>query len=405
MQRDIRRRYSLPQLRFTRWLADAGPNAPDDVREAMVGNLFASLPIYWGGVVNTLAVSAAIAAYMQTAPFIAWFVLEVVICVARFAVLVTARHAALEQRPTPTDLHLLLALPWSLNVGYGVFISLTSGNWIVATLACLSAAGMAGGICFRAFSAPRFAATMLTLSLGPFIPAVLIAGEPLLYVVLLEIPLYLTAMTLAAYQLNKMLVVTMRAERENDRRARHDSLTGLANRAGLTEAVSERMTLIAHGEGGDFSVLFLDLDKFKNVNDTLGHAAGDRLLKQVSGRLSAVMRTRDVVARLGGDEFIVLVDGVTPDEALEMGLRIIKAISADYDLGDGITASVGVSVGIAMAPQHGEDIDTLLAVADAALYEAKSAGKARCVVASPETMLAALRRLKSRNREADDVAA
>jgi diguanylate cyclase (GGDEF)-like protein len=407
VQRDGRR-YSLPQLRFTRWLADAGPGAPDHVHEALVGNLFASLPIYFAGVINTLAVSAAIAAYMQTRPFIAWFVVEIAICVARFVVLVIARRAALERRPTPTDLHILIALPWSLNVGYGVFISLTSGDWIVATLACVSAAGMAGGICFRFFSAPRFAAVMLLLTLGPFIPAVLIAGQPLLYVVLLQIPLYLTAMTAAAYQMNKVLVSTMRAERENDRRARHDSLTGLANRAGITDAVDDKITAAAHGEGGDFAVLFLDLDEFKIINDTFGHGAGDRLLKQVADRLRAIMRPRDVVARLGGDEFVVLVDDVTGDEAVEMGLRIIKAISADYILDAGIAASIGVSVGIAMAPEHGKDVDTLLAVADAALYEAKSDGKSRCYLASPETTIAAVRRLRTRGAtktEAGDVAA
>jgi diguanylate cyclase (GGDEF)-like protein len=237
---------------------------------------------------------------------------------------------------------------------------------------------------------------------------VLLAGEPLLYIVLLEMPLYLSAMTAAAFQMNKVLVVTMRAERENDRRARHDLLTGLANRAGITDAVDDRITAAAHGEGGDFAVLFLDLDKFKSVNDTFGHAAGDRLLVQVADRLRAIMRPHDVVARLGGDEFVLLVDGVTGDEAVEMGLRIIKAISADYVLDAGVTASIGVSVGIAMAPTHGQDVDTLLAVADAALYEAKSDGKARCYLASPETTLAAIRRLKTRGApetDAGDVAA
>ncbi len=249
---------------------------------------------------------------------------------------------------------------------------------------------------------------MLLLSLGPFIPGCSDVGEPLLYVVLLQIPLYLGAMTAAAYQMNKVLVATMRAERENDRRARHDLLTGLANRAAITDAVDDRITAAAHGEGGDFAVLFLDLDKFKTVNDTFGHASGDRLLVQVADRLSAIMRPLDVVARLGGDEFVILVDGVTGGEAVEMGHRIINAISADYVLDAGITASIGVSVGIAMAPEHGQDVDTLLAVADAALYEAKSDGKARCYLASPETTLAAIRRLKTRGTtmaEAGDVAA
>ena len=119
---------------------------------------------------------------------------------------------------------------------YGVLVSMASGDWVIATLACLSAAAMVGGICFRNFSTPRLAAAMIVLSLGTTIPGVILGGEPLLYLVLLQGPLYLGAMTAAAFALNKMLIATMRAERENKRRAKHDVLTGLLNREGLVEA-------------------------------------------------------------------------------------------------------------------------------------------------------------------------
>jgi hypothetical protein len=104
MQGDARV-YSLPRWRLTRWLVDPGPGVPADIRIAMIGGLFGTLPIFAGGVINTLIVSAAITARLPTAPFIAWLVLEVVICVSRLIVLIIARRAALRRRRTPTDLY------------------------------------------------------------------------------------------------------------------------------------------------------------------------------------------------------------------------------------------------------------------------------------------------------------
>ncbi len=109
----------------------------------------------------------------------------------RLAVLLYAHRAAQAGRQTPTDLHILLALAWSGSVGFGVVISLISGDWVVATLASVSTAAMVSGICFRNFSAPRLAGAMVVLSLGPMIPGVILAGEPLLYLVCLQVPLYL----------------------------------------------------------------------------------------------------------------------------------------------------------------------------------------------------------------------
>ncbi|TWI65850.1 diguanylate cyclase (GGDEF)-like protein [Bradyrhizobium huanghuaihaiense] len=97
---------------------------------------------------------------------------------------------------------------------------------------------------------------------------------------------------------------------------------------------------------------------------------------------------------MGGDEFVVLLDGVTPEMAQETGHRLIAEVAASYELSGEMRASVGASVGIAMSPDHGAEVADLLAVADAALYEAKSGGKSRCCLASVETNLSALRRLK-----------
>ncbi|MHC2626823.1 hypothetical protein ACVIW2_008855 [Bradyrhizobium huanghuaihaiense] len=275
--------YSAPSWRLTRWLADAGPGAPDDIRAALIAQLHGSLPVFAAGAVNTIAVAAVIAARKQTAPFIVWLVMEIAICLARLLVLASAHRKAREHRPTPTDLHLMLAVAWSASVGFGAIASLASGDWVVAMLASLSAAAMVGGICFRNFGAPRLAGTMILLSLGPIIPGAALAGEPLFYIVYLQVPMYLAAMTAAAFRLNRMLIATMRAERENSHRAHHDALTGLLNRAGLVEALGTRLAARAERS---FAVMFFDLDNFKPINDTFGHAAGDEVLKS-GGRARA----------------------------------------------------------------------------------------------------------------------
>ena len=395
--------YSLPKWRLTRWLVDAGPGIPDDIRHALIAGLFSGLPVFFGGAVNVIAVAGAVALKTQKPIFIAWFVFEVVICTARFVVLLIARRAALERRKTPTDLYLLLGLAWSCGVGYGVMTSMASADWLIASAACLSGAAMVGGICVRNFSAPRLASAMILTSIGPSLIGAMLSGEPLYYIVFIQAPMYFFAMAAASFRLKKMLVTSMLAERENDHRARHDALTGLFNRHGLVNAVETRLALLRDGDRS-LPLLFLDLDGFKAVNDTRGHAAGDALLKLVAERLRLVLGPNDVAARIGGDEFVALVDGLDEAGARALAEELIGTVSASYDLGDGTPATIGLSVGIAMAPRHGSSIEDLLASADAALYEAKSRGKSRCCMASVTANVAALQRLSGRAAATDQAA-
>lgn len=155
--------------------------------------------------------------------------------------------------------------------------------------------------------------------------------------------------------------------------AHHDGLTGLSNRALLHERIGSALD-VADREGGTFAVLCLDLDRFKAVNDTFGHAAGDLLLQQVAVRLRQATRATDVAARIGGDEFVVLQTGVhQPQAAVSLATRLVDALAAPYSL-NGQTVSIGTSVGIALFPQHGRSIAELLRAADVALYRAKRQG-------------------------------
>jgi diguanylate cyclase (GGDEF)-like protein len=123
------------------------------------------------------------------------------------------------------------------------------------------------------------------------------------------------------------------------------------------------------------AVVYLDLDGFKQINDTLGHGVGDELLKMVAGRLVATVREEDTVARLGGDEFIIALWHVAGiDYAASVVLRAIEAVSQPYDI-EGTTVSITISAGISIYPDHGEDADTLMKSADLALYEAKATGR------------------------------
>ncbi|MFI7413330.1 aminotransferase class I/II-fold pyridoxal phosphate-dependent enzyme [Streptomyces sp. NPDC049627] len=176
------------------------------------------------------------------------------------------------------------------------------------------------------------------------------------------------------------LVVTLRdvteqrrLEHELTERAFHDSLTGLPNRTLLLERI-ERALLRGRRESSLTCLLFIDLDDFKLVNDTLGHSAGDRLLRDVGARLSQMLRRTDTAARLGGDEFAVLLEGARePLDAELLAAQVIQALSRPFSLG-GESVTVSASVGVATA-HDSSDADELLGHADLALYSAKSAGK------------------------------
>lgn len=180
-----------------------------------------------------------------------------------------------------------------------------------------------------------------------------------------------------------------RAEASVRYMAHHDVLTGLPNRALFTVHLERTLARLC-GEislddyrtpsaGGDWlaAVLLLDLDRFKTVNDTLGHAAGDELLKLVSGRIAGCLRSEDTLARLGGDEFAVILDDriTKGEQAAEIALRVITAVSAPYVL-DGQDAQVGTSVGISLCARNDQlpAPAMLLRQADMALYHAKAQG-------------------------------
>jgi diguanylate cyclase (GGDEF)-like protein len=170
-----------------------------------------------------------------------------------------------------------------------------------------------------------------------------------------------------------------RAEKELIRRALHDHLTGLANRTLFIDRLKQALARSARSPG-TIAVAFLDLDRFKLINDTLGHEAGDRVLRQMTERLLGVVREVDTPARFGGDEFVILFEDLrNMDEATAIGERLLQAIAEPMVLDTGEVV-VTTSIGIAVAQDPDESPEGLVRAADIALYQAKEEGRARYVV-------------------------
>lgn len=171
------------------------------------------------------------------------------------------------------------------------------------------------------------------------------------------------------------------SEQRLSRLALGDPLTGLANRAALLQHLEDLL-----GTGQPLALLFLDLDRFKVVNDSLGHSAGDELLRTVAGRLAGTCRDGDVVARLGGDEFVVVAGGLGEEGALHLAERVQKVLAAPVEVSGHelvVSASVGIVVHLGNDPDE-RDAEALLAAADVSMYQAKARGRARAVVWSED---------------------
>jgi diguanylate cyclase (GGDEF)-like protein/PAS domain S-box-containing protein len=181
--------------------------------------------------------------------------------------------------------------------------------------------------------------------------------------------------TLAHYIFSCLDISDRKASEEKVRYlAHHDLLTGLPNRGVAEQRVREAMKKSERG-GQPVALLFIDLDRFKTINDSLGHQTGDALLRLVAKRLSVSIREPDTVSRFGGDEFVVLLDGVSgSDEALHIAQRLQATLRAPYSVG-ALELNVSCSVGIAMFPGEAVDMDELMRHADAAMYEAKAGGR------------------------------
>ena len=183
-----------------------------------------------------------------------------------------------------------------------------------------------------------------------------------------------------ANEVGQALVIASRLLNKTKREAYHDALTGLANRALFMEVLNQQLMVCAR-DTLQLAVLYLDLDGFKMVNDTHGHATGDELLQTVAKRITDAIRTSDLASRWGGDEFAVMLIHADIHSARIVAAKLIELVSAPYSLRQ-VTAQVSCSIGVAVYPAAGDSAEALLTHADHAMYEAKKLGKARYAVAT-----------------------
>ncbi|TMC73107.1 MAG: diguanylate cyclase, partial [Chloroflexi bacterium] len=173
-----------------------------------------------------------------------------------------------------------------------------------------------------------------------------------------------------------------KAEHELERQALHDTLTGLPNRSLLLDRLEQALRT-SRRLSTPLALLVMDLDRFKEINDTFGHRAGDLLIGEAAQRITADLRDTDTVARLGGDEFAVILPGADEGGAGHVAQKVIGALQRPFEI-EGDAHEIAISIGIAVSPQHGEDVETLMRRAEIAMYVAKRTPGASAVYAEQQ---------------------
>ncbi|MER7274681.1 GGDEF domain-containing protein [Dactylosporangium sp. NPDC000244] len=361
-----------------RWATVRNADEPHEILVARRATLpdtwllaFASL--LWSQVVGWFALLITGRAWA-----LAWIVADGAIQAGRMWLTLQHNRAASGRGHPPHRSLVLANVMWFVVMAAGIVGTLRAGDPRLLALGCILPVGFMGYVASRYAAFPHLAAPLLYL-MGAA-QAVGFLGVPQLPVVALLALAAPIAFHLLVLQNHTILMNAFVAQQENFRLSMHDPLTGLANRLLLRERTATLLDDLTRDMAYDrrptgFAVLCLDLDGFKPINDRYGHAVGDRLLNSVAIRLRQAVRGQDLVCRIGGDEFVVLVSGADGDIAVHTAERLIESCSLPYYLGDATTARVGVSVGIALAPEHGTSADELLAHADAALYASKRRSK------------------------------
>lgn len=270
------------------------------------------------------------------------------------------------------DIPILLSLLWCTLQGSLAFTIMAGGDPVLQVLSAMLIMAIIGPICARNYAAPRFAFLLVLLCNIPFVLGALLSGEPWFIILVPMTPPFVFGAVRIIGIFHRTVLMTLAAEARNLHLAQHDSLTGILNRQGMDEALSRIEPL----PNRNMALICVDLDGFKQVNDTHGHGAGDTLLVEVAGRIRRELRAEDLLARMGGDEFMAIVRDMAPEDIGPLAERLIAAISnRPYDVGGETPARVGASIGYACLPEDAASTLELRLRADQALYAAKGDGK------------------------------
>jgi diguanylate cyclase (GGDEF)-like protein len=357
----------------------------DEVRRALVETLFVSSTSLGAGAVAGAVTSCLIAVVSRDA----WIAATAVAIALTGTLRVT--HAAFFHRKAPGDsiqtarsetVYELGAWAFALLLGVMTFFTLTrTEHAILHLFAATTTTGYAAGICGRNAGRPVIAIGQLALASGGVSLGLFCSMDPVRWVVGAVNLVFMLGMVDITLQTYSAVLKAMSATREQmaltarfEQLARFDAMTGLENRGAFQERLQSELTAIQSGETGELAVLWVDLDRFKEINDSLGHPTGDGVLCGVARQLSSIVEGRGSVARFGGDEFVLLARGTKPYFAEELAREVMRGLAIPIMV-EGASLQVTGSIGAAVAPGHGTDPDTLLQHADMALYHAKANGR------------------------------
>jgi diguanylate cyclase (GGDEF)-like protein len=262
----------------------------------------------------------------------------------------------------------------------GFLAMIRSSDGLVHAVALTICVGYAGSIAGRSAARPGISIIQIVLACLPPIIGLSLEAKPLTWVLAVVCILFLHTLTDIALESFSAMLRTISASEDQkllaarfEQLARHDGMTGIENRGAFQERLHSAVAR-RDAEGASLAVLWLDLDKFKEINDTLGHPSGDQVLCTVAATLAAVAEGRGHVARFGGDEFVLLVEDCDKACAAEIAAEILRRLAVPVVL-PGATLPIGASIGAAISGSGGADGDTLLHQADIALYHAKANGR------------------------------
>jgi diguanylate cyclase (GGDEF)-like protein len=366
------------------WLRSTRAATSGEIRDRLIQTVMdRKAPIVFGIVSIGLMAAFAGVRTGETWPWV-WLLAELVLSGVRLSILAFAPRQHGHVKDRTLAILMVLGLSWCAVFGAGLHFCVMTGDPVLMILAGINMAGIIGAITSRNAAMPRYGITAIVICALPYGAALLrvdgivpeLSG---LSIIGLMVPLWVGVMSAIMVQNYEIAVRMIRAEIATRHIARTDGLTGLPNRMYLEEILADtcRPGLAAEEatEHARFAMLCIDLDGFKLVNDRHGHTAGDRLLAAVGRRLAHSVREGDRVFRYGGDEFVALLPEASAREAAFIGSRIITALGRPFDIGVGETVRIGASIGSVRAPEDGDTAARLISLADAALYQAKTAGK------------------------------
>ncbi len=367
--------------RMARWFARTSVREVGDVRRAKLLTL--KEPVYVTLLCFIWTVTAAAFLWFLSSEDwgLLWIAAECILCWLRLQLSREIEFAERWHRRLPAASVFVVHSVWFGVNAVGAFVVVSQLDIRLLLIGTIIPIGFCGYVASRWRAFPRYAAVFIfVLCAGLFLG---LSGSPFSGAsdVAWLVPSGALAFHLLTRANHSALLASLNIRQEYKRLSLHDPLTGLPNRLMLVKQLQRLFELQeAKAQQSSFAVMYLDLDAFKAVNDRLGHAAGDLLLKSVGRRLRDAVRMQDMVCRVGGDEFVVLLPAIYGSELTRVSNRILQLISQPHELDDNGTVTVEASIGIAIAPAHAKNADDILSAADTALYGAKRAGKGQWLV-------------------------